>query len=102
MIPRSYPHIEGIRLAFRVPIDPALPAWLLRSRTSPIRSTTTVHSRAEAPASGIGLKTLLSSRFQNVFYDSYVSSTVPLTTKLRAKAALGVFSPHGSGASQLY
>jgi len=46
-------------------------------------------SRAQARAAGIGLKTLLSSRFQKVFYDCYVSSNVPLTTKLRAKAALG-------------
>jgi hypothetical protein len=52
-------------------------------------------SRAEARAAGIGLKTLLSSRFQKVFYDCYVSSTVRLTTKLRAKAALGI-SPPGS------
>jgi hypothetical protein len=52
-------------------------------------------SRAEARAAGIGLKTLLSSRFHKVFYDCYVSSAVPLTTRLRAKAALG-FSPPGS------
>jgi len=52
-------------------------------------------SRAQARAAGIGLKTLLSSRFQKVFYDCYVSSNVPLTTKLRAKAALGI-SPSGS------
>jgi hypothetical protein len=52
-------------------------------------------SRAQARAAGIGLKTLLSSRFQKVFYDCYVSSNVPLTTKLRAKAALGI-SPPGS------
>jgi very-short-patch-repair endonuclease len=50
-------------------------------------------SRAEARAAGIGLKTLLSSRFHKVFYDCYVSSTVPLTTRLRAKAALGVSPP---------
>jgi len=52
-------------------------------------------SRAEARAAGIGLKTLLSSRFHKVFYDCYVSSTVALTTMLRAKAALGI-SPPGS------
>jgi hypothetical protein len=64
-------------------------------------------SRAQARAAGIGLKTLLSSRFHKVFYDCYVSSTVPLTTRLRAKAALeisppGTFTamrpPPGSGA----
>ena len=42
-------------------------------------------SRAEARAAGIGLKTLLSRRFHKIFYDCYVSSTVPLTTRLRAK-----------------
>jgi very-short-patch-repair endonuclease len=52
-------------------------------------------SRADARAAGIGLKTLLSSGFHKVFYDCYVSSTVPLTTRLRAKAALGV-SPAGT------
>ena len=44
-------------------------------------------SRAQARAAGIGLKTLLSSRFHKVFYDCYVSSTVPLTTRLRAKGS---------------
>lgn len=52
-------------------------------------------SRADARAAGIGLKTLLSSRFHKVFYDCYVSSAVPLSTRLRAKAALGI-SPPGS------
>jgi hypothetical protein len=52
-------------------------------------------SRADARAAGIGLKTLLSSRFQKIFYDCYVSSAVPLTTRIRAKAALGI-SPPGS------
>jgi very-short-patch-repair endonuclease len=52
-------------------------------------------NRAQARAAGIGLKTLLSSRFQKVFYDCYISSEVPLTTKLRAKAGLGI-SPPGS------
>lgn len=52
-------------------------------------------SRAEARGAGIGLKTLLSSRFQRIFYDCYVSSAVPITTKLRATAALGI-SPLGS------
>ena len=49
-------------------------------------------SRADARAAGIGLKTLLSSRFRKIFYDCYISSTVPLTTRIRANAALG--SPH--------
>jgi hypothetical protein len=53
----------------------------------------TPFSRAQARAAGIGLKTLLSGRFHKVFYDCHVSSTVPLTTRLRAKAALGVSPP---------
>jgi very-short-patch-repair endonuclease len=52
-------------------------------------------SRADARAAGIGLKSLLSNRFHKVFYDCYVASTVPLTTRLRAEAALGI-SPPGS------
>jgi very-short-patch-repair endonuclease len=52
-------------------------------------------SRADARAAGIGLKTLLSSRFHKIFYDCYVSSAVPLSTRLRAMAALGI-SPSGS------
>lgn len=52
-------------------------------------------SRADARAAGIGLKTLLSSRFHKIFYDCYVSSAVPLSTRLRAMAALGI-SPPGS------
>jgi len=50
-------------------------------------------SRADARAAGIGLKTLLSSRFHKVFYNCYVSSAVPLSTRLRAKAALGISPP---------
>ena len=52
-------------------------------------------SRAEARAAGLGPKTLLSGRFHKIFYDCYVSSSVPLTTRLRAKAVLGI-SPPGS------
>jgi len=52
-------------------------------------------SRADARAAGIGLKTLLSSRFHKIFYDCYVSSAVPLSTRLQAMAALGI-SPPGS------
>jgi len=52
-------------------------------------------SHADARAAGIGLKTLLSSRFHKIFYDCYVSSAVPLSTRLRAMAALGI-SPPGS------
>jgi very-short-patch-repair endonuclease len=55
-------------------------------------------SRAEARTAGIGLKTLLSSRFHKIFYDCYVSATVPLTTRLRARAALGI-SPSDSHVS---
>lgn len=65
-----------------------------RTGSSPIRSQRTIQPRSCARG-GIGLKTLLSSRFRKIFYDCYVSSTVPLTTRIRAKAALGI-SPPGS------
>jgi len=37
----------------------------------------------------------LSPRFHKIFYDCYIASTIPITTKLRAEAALGI-SPSGS------
>ncbi|HEX6759404.1 MAG TPA: DUF559 domain-containing protein [Propionibacteriaceae bacterium] len=52
-------------------------------------------SRADARRAGIGLRELLSPRFHKIFYDCYVASTVPITTELRADAALGI-SPPGS------
>jgi very-short-patch-repair endonuclease len=52
-------------------------------------------SRADARRAGIGLRELLSPRFHKIFYDCYVASTVPITTELRADAALGI-SPTGS------
>ena len=55
-------------------------------------------SRADARRAGIGLRELLSPRFHKIFYDCYVASTVPITTELRAEAALGI-SPPGSYAS---
>jgi hypothetical protein len=38
---------------------------------------------------------LLNHRFHKIFYDCYIASTVPITTELRAEAALGI-SPPGS------
>lgn len=55
-------------------------------------------SRAEARAAGISRREILSSRFHRIFYDAYVSSTVPITARLRAEAALRL-SPTGSYAS---
>ena len=55
-------------------------------------------SRADARSAGIGLRELLSRRFHKIFYDCYVASTVPITTELRAEAALGI-SPPGSHVS---
>ena len=55
-------------------------------------------SRADARSAGIGLREFLSRRFHKIFYDCYVASTVPLTTELRAEAALGI-SPPGSHVS---
>ena len=57
-------------------------------------------SRADARSAGIGLRELLSRRFHKIFYDCYVASTVPITTELRAEAALDTRLPresfHGS------
>jgi very-short-patch-repair endonuclease len=66
----------------------------------PAREYGTLHtrrpfSRADARSAGIGLRELLSRRFHKIFYDCYVASTVPITTELRAEAALGI-SPPGS------
>jgi very-short-patch-repair endonuclease len=55
-------------------------------------------SRADARRAGIGLGELLSHRFHKIFYNCYIASTVPITTELRAEAALGI-SPPGSYAS---
>ena len=52
-------------------------------------------SRADARRAGIKLRELLSPRFHKIFYDCYIASTMPITTELRAKAALGI-SPSGS------
>ena len=45
-------------------------------------------SRAQARAAGIRLRELLGPQFHKILYDSYVSATVPITTRLRAEAAL--------------
>jgi hypothetical protein len=61
----------------------------------PVTETHSLHtrrpfSRAEARRAGIGLGELLNHRFHKVFYDCYIASTVPITTELRAEAALGI------------
>lgn len=40
----------------------------------------------------------MSPRYHKIFYDCYVASTIPITTELRAAAALGI-SPPGSSVS---
>jgi hypothetical protein len=55
-------------------------------------------NRADARSGGVTLRELLSPKFHKVFYDTYVDSRVPLTTRLRATAALNI-SPAGSYAS---
>jgi hypothetical protein len=47
-------------------------------------------SRAQARAAGIRLREVLGPQFHKIFYDSYVSSSVPITTRLRAEAALSL------------
>jgi hypothetical protein len=51
-------------------------------------------SRAEARAAGITLSELLSWRYHKVLYDCYVASSIPITTRLRAEAALHASAPH--------
>lgn len=50
-------------------------------------------SRAQARAAGIRLREILGPQFHKILYDSYVSATVPITTRLRAEAALGISAP---------
>ena len=64
-------------------------------REYPALNTRRPFSRADARRAGIKLRELLSPRFHKIFYDCYIASTIPITTELRAKAALGI-SPSGS------
>jgi very-short-patch-repair endonuclease len=50
-------------------------------------------SRAQARAAGIRLREILGPQFHKILYDSYVSSSVPITTRLRAEAALSLVAP---------
>lgn len=50
-------------------------------------------SRAEARAAGIRLREILGPQFHKILYDSYISSAVPITTRLRAEAALRISVP---------
>lgn len=45
-------------------------------------------SRADARAAGISTRDLLSSAYQRIFFDTYLCSSVALTTEVRAKAAI--------------
>jgi hypothetical protein len=49
-------------------------------------------TRADARAAGITVKELISSRYQKVFYNLYVSANVVITPQLRARAALRLAS----------
>ena len=69
-------------------------------REYPALNTRRPFSRADARRAGIKLRELLSPRFHKIFYDCYIASTIPITTELRAKAALGI-SPSGSHVSHL-
>jgi Na+/pantothenate symporter len=44
-------------------------------------------TRADARAAGITVKELISSRYQKVFYNLYISASVVLTPQVRARAA---------------
>jgi hypothetical protein len=45
-------------------------------------------TRADARAAGITIKELISSRYQKIFYNLYVSADVVLTPQMRARAAV--------------
>jgi hypothetical protein len=49
-------------------------------------------TRADARAAGITVKEMISSRYQKVFYNLYVSANVHITPQLRACAALRLAS----------
>jgi hypothetical protein len=60
----SYPQVRQIFLAFFAAVDPTSPhGYYCTTRNTLIRSQTTIQPRAGSRG-GIGLKTLLSSRFQ--------------------------------------
>lgn len=50
-------------------------------------------SRADARAAGIPLSTLLGPRYHKVIYDRYVLASEPITTRLRAEAAVRASAP---------
>jgi len=50
-------------------------------------------TRADARGAGITVKELISSRYQKVFYNIYVSAHVVVTPQIRARAALRLASP---------
>jgi hypothetical protein len=50
-------------------------------------------TRADARAAGITVKELISSRYQKVFYNLYVSADVVITPQIRARAALHLADP---------
>lgn len=50
-------------------------------------------NRAQARAAGLRLREILGPQFHKILYDSYVSASVPLTTRLRAEAALDIAAP---------
>jgi hypothetical protein len=54
---------------------------------------THVLTRAQARAAGLDLAELRGPRFQKVFFDLYVSSSVALTPRVRAGAALKISAP---------
>jgi hypothetical protein len=51
-------------------------------------------SRADARAAGITLSALLGPRYHKVIYDRYVVASVPITTRLRAEAAVLASAPN--------
>jgi hypothetical protein len=50
-------------------------------------------NRAQARAAGLRLREILGPQFHRILYDSYVSSSVPITARLRAEAAFSISAP---------
>ena len=59
----------------------------------PASQLTVPFTRAEALAAGLSISVLNGPRFRRVFRDTYVPTTLPLTTELRARAALRLAPP---------
>lgn len=88
----SYPQLAKIFQCSRCKShqDPVMAATARELRALDIHRP---FCRAQSRAAGIGLREILGPQFHKILYDSYVSATVPITTRLRAEAALVISAP---------